>query len=55
MNSNYIYTKRLMGIDVNVVCSMLITVLLSAGLLGYSVIKTNKEIPCKPFDIPRIW
>ena len=40
-----------MGIDVNVVCSMLITVLLSAGLLGYSVIKTNKEIPCKPFDI----
>ncbi|HEX5150753.1 MAG TPA: hypothetical protein VFW07_04865 [Parafilimonas sp.] len=51
MNSNYIYTKRVMGLDVKVLCTMLVVLLLSAGLVGYSFTKRNKEIPCKSFDI----
>jgi hypothetical protein len=51
MNSNYIFTKRLMGMDRKVILTMLVMLLFSAGFLSYTIIKTNKETPCKPFDI----
>lgn len=51
MQSSTIFTRRIMGLDYKVWITMLVLVLISAGLFSYTIITSDKKATCTPLDI----
>lgn len=51
MSKSSLYTRKRMDLDVNVLLTMLLFVVLSAGLLGYSVLKKKEIKECAIVEI----
>lgn len=51
MKSSPIFTRRLGGLDYKVWITMLVLVVLSAGLFSYTIIKMDRAATCQPLDI----
>lgn len=51
MRPSTIFTRRVAGLDYNVWITLLIVVLLSAGLFSYTIINREKKDACTAFDI----
>lgn len=51
MNSSMLYTKRFLGLDINVWLPMLACIVFSLGLVGYRSLKNPQEETCAAIDI----
>ena len=51
MNSNYIFSKRIIRLDKNVLLTMFLFIITSSVFLSYTVLKENKTAPCKAMDV----
>ena len=51
MASNYIYTKKIWGLDKNILFTLLAVIILSTGLLAYKAVNNAGTKPCEPISI----